>query len=79
MMNKLADKQNKLKVTDAEIIVRGTVDKPYFEIKYHEVGKPYNNIGFGSYSLENVFKWKEEYLEIVKGKVQMKNKAGEQE
>lgn len=78
-MNKLADKQNKLKVTDAEIIVRGTVDKPYFEIKYHEVGKPYNNIGFGSYSLENVFKWKEEYLEIVKGKVQMKNKAGEQE
>lgn len=81
MMNKLTDKQNqnKFKVIEAEIIVRGTVDKPYFEIKYHEVGKPYNNIGFGSYSLENVFKWKEEYLEIVKGKVQMKNKAGEQE
>lgn len=68
MMNKLTDKQNqnKLKVTETEIIVRGTVDKPYFEIKYHEVGKLYNNIGFGSYSLENVFKWKDEYFEIVK-------------
>ena len=68
MMNKLTDKQNqnKLKVTKAKIIVRGTVDKPYFEIEYHEVGKTYNNIGFGSYSLENVFMWKDEYFEIVK-------------
>ena len=70
MMNNLVDKQidkpSKIRVTKAEIIVRGTVDKPYFEIKYHEVGKPYDNIGFGSYSLENVFKWKDEYFEIVK-------------
>lgn len=69
-MNNLVDKQidkpSKIRVTKAEIIVRGTVDKPYFEIKYHEVGKTYNNIGFGSYSLENVFKWKDEYFEIVK-------------
>lgn len=64
--NKIMDEHNKTKVTEAEIIVRGTVDKPYFEIKYHEVGKLYDNIGFGSYILENVFKWKDEYLEIVK-------------
>lgn len=64
--NKIMNECDKIKVTEAEIIVRGTVDKPYFEIKYHEVGKLYNNIGFGSYFLEYVFKWKEEYFEIVK-------------
>ena len=64
--NKIKEKHNKIKVTEAEIIVHGTVDKPYFEIRYHEVGKSYDNIGFGSYILENVFKWKDEYLEIVK-------------
>lgn len=62
---KIADEHNKTKVTEAEIIVRGKVDKPYFGIRYHEVGKSYDSIGFGSYVLENVFKWKDEYLEIV--------------
>lgn len=63
--DKIMEKHNKIKVTEAEIIVHGTVDKPYFAIMYHEVGKSYNNIGFGSYILENVFKWKDEYLELV--------------
>lgn len=63
--DKIMEKHNKTKVTEAEIVVHGTVDKPYFEIMYHEVGKSYNNIGFGSYTLENVFKWKDEYLELV--------------
>lgn len=63
--DKIMEKYNKIKVTEAEIIVHGTVDKPYFAIMYHEVGKSYNNIGFGSYILENVFKWKDEYLELV--------------
>lgn len=63
--DKIMEKHDKTKVTETEIIVHGTVDKPYFEIRYHEVGKSYNNIGFGSYALENVFKWKDEYLELV--------------
>lgn len=79
MMNNLVDKQidkpSKIRVTKAEIIVRGIADKPYFEIKYHKVGKSYNNIGFGSYSLENVFKWKDEYFEIVKGESANENNA----
>ena len=33
----------------------GTKEKPYFEILYHEIGKEYDNIGFGSYNLNNVF------------------------
>ena len=58
----------KLKVTKAEIIVRGTIDKPYYSIVYHEVGKDYDNNGFGSYYLGNVFEWREECLEIVSEK-----------
>ena len=55
----------KLKVTKADIVARGTIDKPYYVIVYHEVGKDYDNEGFGSYYLENVFKWREEELEII--------------
>lgn len=57
--------ESKIKVTKAYIIIEGTVEKPYYGILYHEVGKDYNNIGFGSYCLDNVRKWKDEYLEIV--------------
>ena len=55
----------KTKVDRATIIVGGTKEKPYFEILYHEIGKEHSNIGFGSYCLNNVFDWKEEYLDIV--------------
>lgn len=55
----------KTKVTYAQIIVGGTVDKPYFQIQYHEIGKDYDNIGFGSYYLKNVFEWRDKYLEVV--------------
>lgn len=55
----------KTKVTKADIVVKGTADKPYFVIVYHEVGKDYDNEGLGSYILSNVFKWREEYLQLV--------------
>ena len=51
---------DKTKVTEAEIIVEGTSEKPYYEIKYHEVGSNHFNIGFGSYFLEYVMQWKKE-------------------
>jgi hypothetical protein len=54
------------KVDKAMIIVSGTKEKPYFEILYHVIGKEYDNIGFGSYDLNNVFDCKEQYLEVVK-------------
>ena len=57
--------EEKIKVTNLEIIVTGTKDKPYFEIKYKEVGKKDYNIGYSSYDLNNVFSWKEECFEIV--------------
>lgn len=55
----------KLKVTKADIVVKGTVDKPYYVIVYREVGKNYDNEGFGSYFLPNVFKWRDEEFEII--------------
>ena len=57
--------EEKIKVTSLEIIVTGTKDKPYFEIKYKEVGKEDYNIGYSSYDLNNVFDWKEECFELV--------------
>ena len=58
-------KNPKTRVTELEIIVTGTKEKPYFEIKYKEVGKEYYNIGYSSYDLNNVFDWKEECFEVV--------------
>ena len=57
--------EEKIKVTSLEIIVTGTKDKPYFEIKYKEVRKEDYNIGYSSYDLNNVFGWKEKCFEIV--------------
>lgn len=62
------NKGNKLVVDDIEVIVRGAANKPYYEIKYREVGNDDYNIGFGSYYLNNVLKWKEEEFEVVSEK-----------
>lgn len=61
-------KNEKVRVTSLEIIVTGTKEKPYFEIKYKEVGKEDYNIGYGSYDLNNVFDWREECFELVEVK-----------
>ena len=68
-------KQQTLKVDKKYIIARqvpvrrevGVIDNGaiYFEIVYHEVGKQYDNVGFGSYYLDNVLKWSNEELELV--------------
>ena len=55
----------KIKVTSADIVVHGTTDKPYYEIKYY---KPLDNecyIGYSSYDLHIVFRNLEEYFEII--------------
>ena len=57
--------EEKVKVTSLEMIVTGTKDKHYFEIKYKEVGKEDYHIGYSSYDLKKVFDWKEERFEIV--------------
>lgn len=56
---------NKIKVTSAEIVVHGTVEKPYYEIKYLVIGEDEYRIGYSSYDLKNVFGWLHECFEIV--------------
>lgn len=55
----------KIKVTKAEIVVSGSVLKPYFCIHYKEVGQKEDTIGFGSYHLPFVFEWLAHYFELV--------------
>lgn len=62
------NEQGRFVVDDLEIIVRGIKEKPYYEIMYHEIGKPHEDydIGFGSYNLDYVFEWKEKYFKVIR-------------
>ena len=57
--------KTKIKVVSAEIVVHGTIEKPYYEIKYLVIDENEYRIGYSSYDLKNVFVWLEEYFEIV--------------
>ena len=61
--------EQRIKVTSAEIIVGNTKDarqgKPYYEIKYKEVGQEEYNTGFGSYKLPYVLSWLDTCFEII--------------
>lgn len=61
-------KNEKLRVTSAQIIVTGTKEKPYYEIKYRKVGKENYCIGYSSYCLDNVFEYLEECFDLVEDK-----------
>lgn len=65
LQNAEAEPREKIKVTKADIVVALPLGKPYFNIHYREVGNDYDNIGFGSYDLNNVIRWREEEMEIV--------------
>lgn len=60
--------QERIKVTEANVIVRRTNIGFYFEIKYRELNAEHYNVGFGSYNIHFVFQWLDKYLEIVKDK-----------
>lgn len=59
----------KNKVTSLEIIVRMINKKPYYEIKYKKVGEYYSHVGYSSFNIDNVLKWRDECFEIVDVKV----------
>ena len=58
----------KNKVTSLEIIVRMINNKPYYEIKYKKV-EYYSHVGYSSFNIDNVLKWRDECFEIVDVKV----------
>lgn len=55
----------KNKVTSLKIIVRMIDNKPYYEIKYKKVDEDYYHVGYSSYNLDNVLKWRNECFELV--------------
>lgn len=60
------NKTERIKVSCLDIIVTMIGKKPYYEIKYKEIGEDYYHVGYSSYKLENVLAWKDECFEIVK-------------
>lgn len=57
---------DKIKVSSAEIVVHGTKEKPYYEIKYFDLSDNEMHIGYSSYNLDFVFDYLEKYFEVVK-------------
>lgn len=58
-------KVNKAKVDSLEVIARMLDDKPYYELKYRQVGKKDYSIGYSSYDLKVVLSYINTYFEIV--------------
>lgn len=56
---------DKIKAIRPQIIVTGTVEKPYYEIMYYDTSDNVLHIGYSSYNLANVVRWKEECFEVV--------------
>ena len=54
-----------VKVDSLEIIVRMIGNKPYYEVKYREVGEDEYCIGYSSYDLKIVLGYIDTYFEIV--------------
>lgn len=55
----------KTKVESLDIIVTMMEDKPYYGIKYKEIGSDHFCIGYSSYRLDYVLEWKKQYFELV--------------
>lgn len=58
---------SKIKTHFAKIIVGGDPEKPCFSILYYDPTDREYHIGFGSFCLDYVFKWRSENFEIVDG------------
>lgn len=57
---------NKAKVDSLEIIAQLLDNKPYYELKYRQIGEKDYSIGYSSYDLKIVLDYIDTYFEIVK-------------
>lgn len=55
----------RMKVSHLDIIVTMIDKKPYYEIKYKEIGSNHYSVGYSSYKLKNVLSWRDECFEVV--------------
>lgn len=58
---------HKIKTPYAKIFVGGTAEKPYYNILYFDPADREFHVGFGSFSLDYVFKWLADEFEITDG------------
>lgn len=65
MISYSSDEHAKEKVSYAKIVVRGTKEKPYYEIEYYDLCDEKVHVGYGSYNLNFVFDWLNECFEVV--------------
>lgn len=76
--SKVSENDNtKNKVTSLEIIVRMIDNKPYYEIKYKKVDEDYYHVGYSSYNLDNVLKWRDECFELVESDKEERSEKSE--
>ena len=61
---------NMVKVNSLEIIVRMIDSKPYYELKYRQVGKKDYSIGYSSYDLKTVLGYIDTFFEIAESEKQ---------
>lgn len=66
--------EKRIKVRSAEIVVHGTLEKPYYEIKYQTTDGEWH-IGYSSRKLEHVFWWFDNCFEIISYEQEIRNKA----
>lgn len=69
MLEKLAAEkreEHKIKTPYVRIYVSGTPEKPYYGITYFDLTDGEMHSGFGSYSLDFVFKWFAEEFDVAK-------------
>ena len=57
--------ETKIKVTEAEVIVKRVAVGFYFMIKYKKVGDKNYTLGYGSYNVHMAFDWLGKYFKIV--------------
>lgn len=63
--NAISKKPDKIKVDELGIIVTGSVEEPYYSLKYHIPGNKYYTIGYSSYCLQTVIRFRDEYFTLV--------------
>ncbi len=66
--------EKRIKVRSAEIVVHGTLEKPYYEIKYQTTDGEWH-IGYSSRKLEHVFWWLDNCFEIISYEQEIRAKA----
>ena len=54
-----------IKVSSIYVIASEHCNKPYYEIRYKEVGNDFYNIGYSSFNLEQVLYWRHRCFEVV--------------